>query len=109
MNDYICALALSYFKEKKEKYSFNELMELLGYTNKQLEELISNLISSKLVAYVNNLIQITPKGMTCLIANNQNEINIQDREYQIIHINPESALPLESPYVPKKFTKKYNG
>lgn len=109
MNNYSISLFLSYLKEKKENYSINELMRILGYTVKQMDEFISYLLSKKYIKYVNSLLCVTPKGFTFLISKNQDEFSIQEFKPSMSNIKPETALSIYYPYVPFGFDKKYKG
>lgn len=109
MNNYIASLALTYFKEKREKYSISELMEMLGYNLNQIDELIYNLMHNEYLCYIDNLLSITKKGLTFLISNDNEDICLQADDYVIPHIDPQKALPIDTPYVPDKFVKKYKG
>lgn len=109
MSDYIMMIALTYFKEMKEEYVLRDLSEILGYTHSQMDELIMGLISAGYIAYVEDLMCITRKGMTFLIANEKDNLNLFDEDFKLIHINPQNAVSIEKPYVPKDFAKKYDG
>ncbi len=102
-------LALSYFKEKKSQYIISELMEILGYNRNQIDELIERLFAKEYLCYIENLISITSKGVTFLISKNSDEMSASDDQFLMIKISPESALSIDAPYVPEKFTKKYDG
>ncbi len=107
MDQYRILLALSYFKEKKKNYSISELMLILGFNNKQISDLIELLIDYAFLEYDDNiLLSITNKGIKYLVSNNGDEI-----EYQAVcsfsHIDLENALPLDEPYVPLNFEKKF--
>ncbi len=108
MNEYIFSLALSYFKEKKSNYVLSELKEMLGYGSTAFEELIFKLIFEEYIAYKDDLLCVTSKGIQFLIANDQIDSVLESEELLMKHIKPENALPIDFPYVPSKFTKKYN-
>lgn len=108
MDQYRILLALSYFKEKKGQYSISELMLILGFNNKQISELIEFLLNNSFLEYNDDiLLVITDKGMTYLIANDGAEIELQAVGF-LSHIAPEKAMPIDEPYVPKNFAKKFN-
>lgn len=102
-------LALSYFREKKSEYIISELIEILGYNRDQIDELIRRLFTKEYLCYNDNMISITNKGMTFLISRNSDEMSARDDQFLMIKISPEAALPIDAPYVPEKFTKKYDG
>ena len=102
-------LALSYFREKKSEYIISELIEILGYNRDQIDELIRRLFTKEYLCYNDNMISITNKGMTFLISRNSDEMSARDDQFLMIKISPESALPIDAPYVPERFTKKYDG
>jgi len=108
MNDYAFSLALSYFKEKKNNYILSELKEMLGYGSVQFEEMIFKLISDEYIAYKDDLLSITSKGIKFLIANDQIGSVLESEKLLMKHVKPENALAIDAPYVPAKFTKKYN-
>lgn len=108
MNEYVFSLALSYFKEKKSNYILSELKEMLGYGNAHFEELIFKLISEEYIAYTDDLLCITSKGIKFLIANDQIDNVLESEKLLMKHIKPENALSIDTPYVPTKFEKKYN-
>lgn len=82
-------------------------MEILGYNSYQINELISGLISKGFIEYAEDLLLITAKGITFLIANNQDKLSILSDNINTPHIHPEKAWPIETPYVPEKFTEKF--
>lgn len=106
MESYIVCLALSYFKEKGNKYDFGDLRSLLGFTQSQLDKLMVFLRENELVKYVNFEIKITNKGLRYLIAQNQINSSLEDAEYGLSNIDAKTAISFETPYVPKKFSKK---
>lgn len=81
---------------------------MLGYGNAQFEELIFKLISEEYIAYKDDLLCITSKGIKFLIANDQTDSVLESEKLLMKHIKPENALPIDTPYVPTKFIKKYN-
>lgn len=107
MNDYSISLALAYFKEKREHYVIGELAEILGYNGEQITELIQYLLSKQYISYIDDLLAITPKGITLLISKNQDTLFIQEDDFITPHIDPNHALPIDAPYVPVGFTKKF--
>ena len=109
MSDYITSLALSYFREKREKYLIGELMEILGHNRQQIDALIVRLVQEDFLRYEDNLLCLSPKAISYLIANDQAGLSIQVEEINTPNINPPNALALDAPYVPVGFTKKYSG
>lgn len=109
MNDYSVSLALAYFKEKREHYIVGELAEMLGYNNEQLADLIQHLLEKKYIGYINDLLSITPRGLTRLISKNQDTLLTQEEEFITPHINVRHALAIDAPYVPTNFSKKFKG
>lgn len=106
---YNIVLALSYFKEKQNKYIISELMEILGYTQIQMDELLQKLFDEEYICYNEDLIVVTDKGITFLIANDCDDMGTNDKQYNMVRINPEEAMSFEEIYVPEKFNKKYSG
>lgn len=109
MNDYVISLALAYFKEKGENYDIGEMMEMFGYTWARLSDLLDMIMERQLIAYSDNLIKITNKGLAYLIAHNQGNMNIRKDGIELLYIHPDKAQSIEKPYVPVKFLKKYHG
>lgn len=109
MNDYIILLALAYFKERREHYIIGELSEILGQNSEQTVELVEYLLERNYISYVNDLLAITSKGVTLLISNNSVSLSIQAEDFVTPHINPNRAIPIDAPYVPIGFTKKFKG
>lgn len=109
MNSYQIILALCYFKEKKTGYVLSELMEILGYTHKQLNDLIEELFSKGYICYIEDLISITNQGLTFLITNDCDDMSANVPSVEMVKIDPSQAIGLDYPYVPKKFDEKYKG
>lgn len=109
MSDYITSLTLSYFREKREKYLISELMEILGYSRQQIDALIVRLMQDELLQYEDDLLCLSVKAVSYLIANDQAGFSTHIEEINTPNINPQSALALDAPYVPVEFTKKYRG
>ena len=109
MNDYRLSLALSYFRERGEEYEISEMMELLGLTRDRLSELLESLLDEKLIEYSDNLLHITKKGLTRLIAQNQGDMIINQDTIEFLYIKPDNAQSFEHPYIPLKFFRKYSG
>ena len=109
MNNYILSLALAYFKEKREAYVISELMEILGYNRKQIDTILFALIHKGYLEYVDDLLCITPKGLAYLIGNDQGNIRLQVDNFVTLHIDPQKAQSIDTPYVPRGFVKKYKG
>lgn len=107
MNDYSISLALTYFKVKSERYIIGELAEILGYNGEQIADLLQYLLTKQYIAYIDDLLAITPKGITLLISKNQDTLFIQEDNFITPHIDPKQALPIDAPYVPVGFTKKF--
>lgn len=109
MEEYVLLLSLAYFKEKGRDYLFSELMELLGFNRVQFSELLDLLIEREYIIYKDNLISVTGKGLTFLISRDQSDMVLHAESTMLLHIKPETAVPLDAPYVPRRFTKKYSG
>lgn len=107
MNEYSVSLALTYFKEKRSSYVIGELAEILGYNRKQILELVEYLLSQNYINYVNNLLTISSKGIIRLISSNCDSLSFQAESYITPHIDPKNSLPIDAPYVPVGFTKKF--
>lgn len=108
MSKYSIPLALTYFKERREHYIIGELAKILGYSNKQINELIEHLMDQGYIAYNDNLLAITSRGIRFLILNNLDAICLQAESIETPRINPQKALAIDAPYVPVRFSKKTN-
>ena len=106
MDLYRVSLALAYFQTVKERYSLQELKELLGFTDWQMERLLLELQNMKYIAYQNGLLTVTLQGRSYLVSNDQMEIRILDSDRVMPHIYKGHAIPADAPYVPKGFYKK---
>lgn len=106
MDNYIVCLVLSYLKAQDRDYDFNDLANLLGFTQLQLDKLIVYLQKNEFVEYINYELKITDKALKYLIAKNQLNSSLEDAEYGFTNIDTKSAMPFDVPYVPKKFSKK---
>lgn len=109
VNDYIVSMALTYFKERGKDYIISELMEILGYSRYQIDDLIMSLIQAEHLHYEDNLLTITAKGITHLISKNHAGFQIQVDDLPTPHINIQKAQSIDVPYVPIHFAKKYKG
>ena len=107
MNEYVVCLSLAYFLQKGEDYVISELMELLGYSRIQISELISWIVENDYIAYDNDLLRVTRKGFRFLISRDKTEIIIRKKTMGPLYIKEGTAQPLDVPYVPENFTKKY--
>ncbi len=105
--EYIRDLALSYFELKGANYKISELAELLGYSEKNVDRLLGFLIENKWLKYENYVLKITDDGKSLL--DNYKESNIYLTEEQILlnNINPNNAMGIDVPYIPKGFSKKF--
>ena len=109
MNEYATILALAYFKEHQEHYLLSELMEILGFNRRQTDALICDLLDKNFISYIDGMIKLTEKGLTFMIANNHDESGVADDNFIMAKIDPPRAVSIDTPYVPKGFTKKYDG
>ena len=108
MNEYTTILALAYFKEHKEHYLLSELMEILGFNRRQMDGLIYDLLNKNLICYSDGMINLTDTGLTFMIANNHDDSDITDDSFNMVKIDPKTAMSIDTPYVPQNFTKKYD-
>lgn len=106
MTNYTILLALAYFREKKQEYSIGELMEILGLDSVQINKLIESLLEAEYIEYYNSLLQISKKGLTRLISENQDALVLSSKNLKLNHIKPENAVPKDMPFVPKGFNQK---
>lgn len=83
------------------------MMELLGLTQTQVDNLIDLFLQNGYIEYDNYLLKITAKGMTYLISNNCGTIDVENKKDPLCHISAEHAKPFDEPYVPNKFLEKY--
>lgn len=106
LHEYIVSLSLSYFKTCGEAYSINELINLLGLNQYQMDKLIAYLKENNFIEYINYELQITNKGLQYLVIHNQINSSLENGEYKFIHIDKSNAISIETPYVPYKFLTK---
>ena len=106
MNDYIELLALSYFRKKQNNYEIHELMQILGFGQQQIDELIQKLITKNFIEYNMNLLQVTEKGLNYLLTLNCNNCDLNEDSYELFKLDKENVLSISNPYVPEKFLKK---
>lgn len=107
MNNYTVSLFLLYIKDMGNDYDLSEVKQILGITQHQLEYIMKDLIKQELIEYVNFTLKITHKGLRYLISKNNINFHIQDDEY-ITNIKRHEVLPVDAPYIPKNFDRKYN-
>jgi hypothetical protein len=105
MDEYNKLLILAYFKEFHENYSLQEIKKYLGVTNGYFDNLISQLIDDEFLVYKDYLITLSLKGRTYLINKNMEWYSFDEN---LIDNVDGDKWPLDKPYVPKKFSKKYN-
>lgn len=80
---------------------------MLGITQEQLETIITDLKQEGLIYYSDFVLKITKKGLRRLISNNQIYYKSQSESF-IIEDNVTERIPLDVPYVPLNFDKKYS-
>ena len=107
MTDDLNLLILSYFKQCKTEYDFSDLAQLLGVPIVDLLSRISVLLKDGHLEYRSNLLSLSEAGRMAL-KNTQQDFLIFSgtQEIPLLRINPEKALPLSEPYVPKDFITK---
>ena len=106
LHEYIVSLSLSYLKACGETYSVNELINLLGLTQHQMDKLIAHLKKSEFIEYSNYELKITNKGLQYLVIHNQVNSSLENSEYEFIPIDKSNAISIEAPYIPHKFLTK---
>lgn len=106
MHEYIVSLSLSYLKTCGETYSINELINLLGLNQYQMDKLIAHLKKNEFIEYSNYELKITNKGLQYLVIHNQLNSSLENAEYEFIHVDKSNAISIETPYVPYKFLTK---
>ena len=106
MNEYVTLIALSYFNQYKEHYVLSDLVQILGMTSKKFDELIDELFNKQYIEYKNNLIEITERGTSQLVASNMFYYDDKNQEFMTLHANKDVALPVDQPYIPQKFFTK---
>ncbi|OQB13598.1 MAG: hypothetical protein BWY15_01673 [Firmicutes bacterium ADurb.Bin193] len=106
MVNYQKQLALLYFKTSGNEYDLLELMQLLGLRQNQLDLILSELKKDGFICISNYEITITEKGILHLAANNVSSNADDGIQYPLKNIVSENLMPLNEPYVPKKFLTK---
>ena len=105
-HSYSKILALVYFKNQCGKYDLNELCSILGFTQVQLDELLSDLFERKLLEYKDYEMCISEEGKKYLEQRHasSHEYNSNDMKRSVI--NKENAISFEDIYIPKELKKK---
>ncbi|MEG2012870.1 MAG: hypothetical protein RR063_06655 [Anaerovoracaceae bacterium] len=106
MDYYRKQLTLLYFKTSGNEYDLSELMQLLGLRQKQLDLILLELKKDGFICTNNYEIKITEKGILHLVSNNINSNADNDIQYSLNNIVVENLMPLNEPYVPKRFLTK---
>jgi len=106
MDNYRKQLALLYFKTSGNEYDLSDLMQLLGLQQNQLDIILSELRKEGFICTNNYEIAITEKGILHLVANNITNNADSGVQYPFKNIVSENLMPLNEPYVPKKFLTK---
>jgi predicted transcriptional regulator len=108
MNDFKNLLILSYFFQYKECYLLSKLQEVLGLTNIQLENRITDLMNNNLLSYQDNLLSLTSKGAQIVLSKNIESFPFEINAINATNLTKSSeALTINGFYIPKKFIKKY--
>lgn len=106
MDDYSLLLALSYLNQYKEKYILSELMQLLGMTTNQFDTLLNKLFEHNYVTYDNYLLSIAPLGKAFLTSSDMHKYDNLESSFNLLHVAPEKAIPIDQIYVPRNFSLK---
>lgn len=106
MDNYRKQLALLYFKTSGNEYDLSELMQLLGLLQKQLDLILLELKNDGFICIDNYEIKITEKGNSHLSSNNITCNADSGIQYSFKNIVVKDLMPLNEPYVPKKFLTK---
>lgn len=106
MDNYSSLLALVYFKEKDDRYSISELMQVLGCNAVQIDDLISSLIEKGYLEYQKDLLKLSNKGLIKLIAANLDDMVLRTDKQELKHIQPDKAVSFDEVYVPNNFQAK---
>lgn len=108
IHEYSKLLALVYFKNQAENYDLSELRSVLGFTQIQLDELISEFFEEGYLEYNDYEMNISEKGLYFLQEQNAENHNLESENKNLSVINKEKAISLDEIYVPKGFDKKYS-
>ena len=107
MDNYVSRLILAYLFNIGSEYEVGELMQLSGKNSKELTVIINYLLDNEYIAYCEYELTVTQKGISYLISNDSlNDVFLNDCPV-LRNIDPQSALSINEPYVPKKFNRKY--
>lgn len=107
MTDDLNLFILSYFKQCEADYDFPDLGQLLGVPVVELIGRISILLNEGLLEYKSNLLSLSEAGEKILKNTQQGFLDFEEtQEIPLRRINPDKALSLSEPYVPKDFLKK---
>lgn len=104
--DLISLFILSFFKQKKDDYSFMELASVLGLPINVIDDTLKSLIESDYLKYnENNLLSLTSSGQVAL-----SKTDIENVDFSQCNIHPKiiknEPWALDKIYIPKGFTKK---
>ena len=105
-NNYVELLALVYFKDKGKEYDFSELRYILGLTQFQLDELISSLFEKNYLEYIDYEMHLSEKGLSYIKQEQALKHEYKSDEKHLSVIHTETAISLDTNYVPKKFDRK---
>lgn len=106
MDNYRKQLALLYFKTSGNEYDLSELMKLLGLRHNQLDLILLELKNYGFICTNNYEIKITEKGILHLVSNNITSNADSSIQYSLKNIVVDNLMPLNKPFVPKKFLTK---
>lgn len=109
--DYRNLLILVYFNTVKDTYSYQEIMDFLSLTYKQVQEKIYYLLSTGMLSMNELNIEISTDGIGEISSYNLGDINFYDLYSNDgmlnEHIGP--SQPVHELYIPYNFDKKFKG
>lgn len=105
LHDFKNLLILSYFFQYKECYVLSKLQQILGLSNIQLENRITDLMNNNFLSYQDNLLSVTSKGAQVVLSKDMDSFPF---EISVPSLGqPSERLSIDDIYIPKRFLKKY--
>ncbi|AOY77881.1 hypothetical protein [Clostridium formicaceticum] len=111
--DFRYFLVLIYFNTVGDIYTYSDLVDLLGLTYKQVDNIVSSIMTEGYLSYnENKVIVINDKGIKLLKSNGFYNVDIFSI-YEDELINKDTfnnkKIDINDIYVPKRFTTKFSG
>ena len=76
-------LALVYFKNQAENYDLSELRSILGFTQIQLDKMLSELFENEYLVYKNYEMSVSEKGLNYLKKKNAEKYELASNDINL--------------------------